>query len=137
MHDENSAAATSLTVSALPSEVPFQSDDIVTASTGHRVQERRETAWQGEPYVPGFTYPGKVMPSQPFSALVHRVCHVLQWHTGIWFDCCTGMLNLYPDGGSGMRYHVDRDQGLLCHYETAVVSVGAVRCFAFWYNVAA
>ena len=129
MHHENSVSATSLTVSALQSEVSFQSDDIVTAFTDQRVQERRETARQGEPYVPGFAYSGKVMPIRPFSMLVRRVRDVLQRHTGIWYNCC--LLNLYPDGGSGMRYHVDPDQGLLWDYETAVVSVGAVRRFAF------
>jgi len=129
MRDDDPASGLSLTVSALQSEVSFQSDDIVTASTGQRVQERRKMAWRGEPYVPGFAYSGKVMPTQPFSPLVDRVRDILQRHTGIWYDCC--LLNLYPDGGSGMRYHVDPDQGLLWDYETAVVSVGATRRFAF------
>jgi alkylated DNA repair dioxygenase AlkB len=46
-----------------------------------------------------------------------------------YYDGC--LLNLYPDGGSGMRYHVDPDQGTLWDYETAVVSVGASRRVAF------
>jgi alkylated DNA repair dioxygenase AlkB len=39
-------------------------------------------------------------------------------------------LNSHPDGGSGMRYHIDPDQGVLWDYETAVVSVGATRRFS-------
>jgi hypothetical protein len=34
-------------------------------------------------------------------------------------------------GGSAMRYHIDPDQGVLWGYDTAVVSVGATRRFAF------
>lgn len=34
-------------------------------------------------------------------------------------------------GGSAMRYHIDPDQGILWGYETAVVSIGAARRFAF------
>ncbi len=52
--------------------------------------------------------------------------------SGMYYDGC--LLNLYPDGGSGMRYHSDPDQGVLWDYETAVVSVGATRRFSFRQN---
>ena len=45
------------------------------------------------------------------------------------YDCV--LLNLYPDGSSGMRYHHDPDQGSLWGYDTAVVSVGETRRFCF------
>lgn len=49
--------------------------------------------------------------------------------TGEKYDCC--LLNLYTDGESGMRYHIDPDQGTLWGYKTVVVSVGATRKFSF------
>ena len=69
------------------------------------------------------------MKTRPFSSLVRSVRDELRAKTGEDYDCC--LLNLYPDGESGMRYHIDPDQGELWGYETAVVSVGAARRFAF------
>ena len=46
-----------------------------------------------------------------------------------WYDCC--LLNLYTNGESGMRYHIDPDQCTLWGHETVVVSVGATRKFSF------
>ena len=46
-----------------------------------------------------------------------------------YYDVC--LVNLYPDGGSGMRYHIDPGQGVQWGFETAVVSIGATRRFAF------
>ena len=69
------------------------------------------------------------METKPFSPIVNHVRNLLFQRTGILYDCC--LLNLYPDGDSGMRYHIDPDQGTLWGYETAVVSVGATRRFSF------
>ena len=117
-----------LTVQNLVRQVDFQADEIQTKSN-KIVVERRKTAWEGEDHVPGFAYSAKVMPTKPFSPLVRYVRDILHQQTSIYYDCC--LLNLYPDGDSGMRYHIDPDQGQLWGYNTAVVSAGATRRFAF------
>ena len=60
---------------------------------------------------------------------VLRVRDALEAETGVRYDCV--LLNLYPDGRSGMRYHHDPDQGRLWGFHTAVVSVGETRRFCF------
>lgn len=60
---------------------------------------------------------------------VRTIRNQLEERTGQYYDGC--LLNLYPDGGSGMRYHIDPDQGKLWDFDTAVVSIGATRKFAF------
>ena len=119
-----------LTVSALTSQVKFKAETIHTTSTAKSVKERRLTAWEGESSdIQGFAYSGKVMETSLFSPLVLAVRDELMRKTGDLYDCC--LLNLYTDGESGMRYHVDPDQGTLWGYETVVVSVGATRKFSF------
>lgn len=116
-----------LTVSNLAEQVNFQVDTIRTTSK-KVVPERRQTAWEGDEGVAPFEYSGKAMLRNSWSPLVKTVREYLKDETGIIYDGC--LLNLYPDGGSGMRYHVDPDQGTLWDYHTAVVSVGATRKFA-------
>lgn len=119
-----------LNVANLSNQVEFKAETIKTTNTGKSVKERRLTAWEGESGdIPGFAYSSKVMKTRPFSPLVRSVRDELRTKTGEDYDCC--LLNLYPDGESGMRYHIDPDQGELWGYETAVVSVGAARRFAF------
>ena len=119
-----------LNVKNLSNQVQFKAETIKTTKTGKSVKERRLTAWEGESEdIPGFAYSSKVMKTRPFSPLVRSVRDELRAKTGEDYDCC--LLNLYPDGESGMRYHIDPDQGELWGYETAVVSVGAARRFAF------
>lgn len=119
-----------LTVSALTSQVKFKAETIHTTSTDRSVKERRLTAWEGESSdIQGFAYSGKVMETSLFSPLVLAVRDELVRKTGVSYDCC--LLNLYTNGESGMRYHIDPDQGTLWGYETVVVSVGATRKFSF------
>jgi len=119
-----------LTVSALTSQVDFRAETVRTTSTAKAVKERRLTAWEGESAdIQGFAYSGKVMETCLFSSLVLAVRDELLRKTGEKYDCC--LLNLYTNGESGMRYHIDPDQGTLWGYETVVVSVGATRKFSF------
>ena len=115
-------------VDNLRKQVAFQVDTIKTTSN-QVVQERRQTAWQGDEGVAPFEYSGKAMPRMPWSPLVRSVRDGLVHITDEYYDGC--LLNLYPDGGSAMRYHIDPDQGTLWDYSTAVVSVGATRRVAF------
>jgi alkylated DNA repair dioxygenase AlkB len=122
------AAVNDLTVPNLLDQVDFQVD-VIKTSSNKIVPERRETAWEGDETVAPFEYSGKSMPRRPWSPLVRAVRDSLEVQTGIYYDGC--LLNHYPDGESGMRYHVDPDQGTLWDFSTAVVSVGATRKFAF------
>jgi alkylated DNA repair dioxygenase AlkB len=128
---DSTDGALTMTVQNIEKQVLFQADDIRTTGTNQVVTERRQTAWEGvdEDTIPGFAYSGKTMTTRPFSPIVKHISSILQQQTNIQYDGC--LLNLYPDGGSGMRYHIDPDQGVLWDYETAVVSVGASRRFAF------
>lgn len=117
-----------LTADNLVEEVDFQVETIRTASQ-KVVQERRQTAWQGDHGIGPFLYSGKSMPRREWSPTVRKVRDTLILQTGQRYDCC--LLNLYPDGGSAMRFHIDPDQGRLWDFDTAVVSIGATRRFAF------
>jgi hypothetical protein len=117
-----------LSVDNLIEQVHFEAEQIRTTSN-RVVKERRETAWEGDDHVAPFAYSGKSMERKPWSTLVRSVRNRLVERTGEYYDGC--LLNLYPDGGSGMRYHSDPDQGTLWGFETVVVSVGATRRFAF------
>jgi len=115
-------------VESLTSEVEFRVDDIRT-STNKVVKERRQTEWQGDASCGPFIYSNKSMPRSDWSPVVKQVRDRLDQVTNQYYDGC--LLNLYQDGQSGMRYHIDPDQGILWDYDTAVVSVGATRRFAF------
>ncbi|CAJ1949775.1 unnamed protein product [Cylindrotheca closterium] len=117
-----------LTVFNLVDQVNFRTEEIRTKSN-KTVRERRQTAWEGDDHVAPFAYSGKNMDRDDWSPLVKTVRDHLNKQTGQYYDGC--LLNLYPDGGSGMRYHIDPDQGTLWAFETAVVSVGCTRRFAF------
>lgn len=116
------------TIPCFIKQVDFRTETIQTKSK-RPVAERRQTAWQGDDDVPPFEYSGKSMERMPWSAVVATVRDLLHDETSHYYDGC--LLNLYPDGGSGMRYHIDPEQGVVWDYETAVVSIGATRRFAF------
>ena len=116
------------TIPSFIRQVDFRTEQIQTKSN-RAVAERRQTAWQGDDHVPPFEYSGKSMERMPWSAVVAIVRDLLHDETSHYYDGC--LLNLYPDGGSGMRYHIDPEQGVVWDYETAVVSIGATRRFAF------
>ncbi|GKY94519.1 hypothetical protein MPSEU_000417700 [Mayamaea pseudoterrestris] len=127
-------SALHLNVDSLLSQVSFASGDEATIKTnqGLPVLERRRTAWQGETSVGPFLYSGKSMRRQDWSPLVQTTRDALKIPLGIDYDCC--LINHYYDGTSAMRYHSDPDQGTLWEFDTAVVSIGATRRFAFREN---
>jgi len=115
-------------VATFVDQVDFRVETIQTTSK-RAVAERRQTAWQGDDHVAPFEYSGKSMQRMPWSPIVAAVRDCLFVETSHYYDGC--LLNLYPDGGSGMRYHIDPDQGVRWGFETVVVSIGATRRFAF------
>jgi alkylated DNA repair dioxygenase AlkB len=122
------ASIPNFNLEALISQVKFQADSIRTSSNVI-VTERRKTAWEGDMGVPHFAYSGKSMTTHKWSDIILTARDCLEEKTGIYYDGC--LVNLYPDGGSGMRYHSDPDQGVLWDFQTAVVSLGASRRFSF------
>lgn len=115
-------------VQSFMKQVDFRVETIQTTSK-RAVAERRQTAWQGDDHVAPFEYSGKSMQRMTWSPVVANVRDRLCEETSHYYDGC--LLNLYPDGGSGMRYHMDPDQGVQWGFETVVVSIGATRRFAF------
>ena len=111
-------------------------DEIRIGTTADgRVPERRHTAWQGDndDTVAPFAYSGKHMVRRDWSRPVRQLRdRLVDTPHHPYYNAC--LLNWYPDGQSGMRYHSDPDQGTLWDYDTAVVSVGATRRFAFRRN---
>mmetsp|Transcript_21035 Transcript_21035/g.42328 ORF Transcript_21035/g.42328 Transcript_21035/m.42328 type:complete len:458 (+) Transcript_21035:48-1421(+) len=113
-----------LTVDSLLDEVDFKTEQVELQ--GKKLSERRQTAWQSSTNKP-FRYSGKVMSPSPFTPLVQEIRDRIFKLTGVPYDCA--LLNLYPDGTSGMRFHSDPDQGIHWSTNTAVVSVGDTRLF--------
>lgn len=126
--DEQNAEHDLFAIASFIEQVDFRAEKIQTKSK-RAVVERRQTAWQGDDDVPPFEYSGKSMKRMPWSLVVANVRDRLCDETSHYYDGC--LLNLYPDGGSGMRYHIDPDQGVKWDFETAVVSIGATRRFAY------
>ena len=129
---QDSSSSSIITPQQLAAQVDFRADTIRTSTNEQPqilVPERRFTAWQGDPSVGPFAYAGKSMPRTDWSPLVRTVRDHLHDLTGVYYDGC--LLNLYPNGRSAMRYHIDPDQGRLWGYDTAVVSLGATRKFAW------
>jgi len=124
-HDEHNL----FTIASFVEEVDFQVDKIKTTTTNRVVTERRQTAWLGDEHVGNFDYSKKSMRRLPWSEVVANVRDRLHNETSHYYDGC--LLNFYPDGDSAMRYHIDPEQGERWDYETAVVSIGATRRFAF------
>ena len=112
----------------LREEVALSRDNVQTAS-GRVMPEARLTAWQSDGGH-SFTYSGKnsVPPPGGLTPKVAAVRDELAKLLGVSYDSC--LVNLYPDGSSGMRYHSD-PQGKEWAADTAVVSIGAPRRFVF------
>ena len=129
LYCSNITSVERVTVSSITSEVEFHMDEIRATGSEDSVAERRLTAWQGDVGVASFAYSGKSMPRKDWAPTIRRIRDHLALTTGQYYDGC--LLNLYPDGRSGMRYHQDPDQGTLWDFDTAVVSIGAARRFSF------
>ncbi|WIA23492.1 hypothetical protein OEZ85_000237 [Tetradesmus obliquus] len=110
----------------LSRDVIYLSDD---AGGSRAVPEARLTGWQSD-IGATFKYSGKEMQPQAggMSQTCAQVREVLREVTGEAFDSL--LINYYPDGKAGMRFHVDPLYG--CWTPTAaVVSLGDKRQFVF------
>ena len=108
---------------------PLLRRETVVAASGLSVEERRETCWLSDSGS-DFCYSGKVMTGGRLTPRVAAARDALAalLPSGTHFDSV--LVNHYPSGESAMRFHSD-PQGEEWAEETAVVSVGAARRFAF------
>lgn len=112
-----------LDIQALISEVDLKRDTI-QLTPSKSIVESRLTAWQGPK---PFYYSGKEMAAQPMTPRIATIRDKLFKMTGVFYDCV--LINLYEDGKTGMRFHIDPDQGVYWSSNTVVVSVGDTREF--------
>jgi len=120
-HDSGNAASTAAAT--------VKGEGHSRGQTGKGLSLSSEAAAAAAGGVGDFSYSGKVMPAKAFTPCVAKVCAAVSKVTGQQYDGC--LVNLYPDGSSGMRYHSDPDQGDLWGFDTVVVSVGETRRFCF------
>jgi len=122
-------ADSALDLDALRTELPWKADTLLTR-LGAAVRERRETCWLAEPGIGGLSYSGKLMPPAPLPARVAAARDGLAAAFGERYDCA--LCNWYEgDSGAACAWHADPEHGSLWALETAVVSVGETRRFAF------
>jgi alkylated DNA repair dioxygenase AlkB len=112
---------------ALRAELPFKAD-VITTRLGATVQERRLTCWLAEPGIGGLAYSGKIMPPAPLSPSVTAARDALAAALGDRYDCC--LANHY-NAAAACAWHSDPEHGSLWARDTAVVSIGETRRFAF------
>lgn len=103
-------------------EVALRRDSITLGSKS--IEESRLTAWQGPK---PFYYSNKEMAPSPMTPRIAAIRDRLAEVTGVFYDCV--LINLYEDGKTAMRYHIDPDQGVHWTTNTAVVSIGDTREF--------
>ena len=135
-------------VSELAAQLPLRRDAVVSGSaepSATSIVEDRDTCWLSDAGV-AFAYSGKSMAAEGTLhdtegvAVVRDAVHA---SIGDLYDSV--LINHYPDGTSGMRFHSDPGQGPGAStagageaeqgggwgYSTAVVSVGGTRLFTF------
>jgi alkylated DNA repair dioxygenase AlkB len=85
---------------------------------------RRQVAWYG---TANYRYSGQVKTAQPWLPVLLEIKAKVEELTK---DSYQGvLLNYYPDGLAGMRWHADNEQELVSNAVIASVSFGATRRF--------
>lgn len=104
--EEDEGEGSMLDLEGLRAEVDLKRDTI-QLSPDKTIEESRLTAWQGSQ---PFYYSGKEMPPRPMTPRIARIRDRLEKLTGVRYDGV--LINMYETGKTGMRYHVDPDQGM-------------------------
>jgi len=115
-------------------EIDVKFDTFTAIQDGREVvcQEPRGTAWFSKSGKT-FTYSNKTMHPAPFNPLLTEMADRLKELVGVDYDSV--LVNLYPHGKSGMRYHVDPlfdpndPERQIWADDTSVISVGDTRKF--------
>jgi alkylated DNA repair dioxygenase AlkB len=93
---------------------------------GKTLDEPRLTAWYGDTGKT-YTYSGKTMTPQPWSANLKFIKERLEKETGIEFNSC--LLNLYRNGKDSVGWHQDNEKELGKEPIIASISFGETRPF--------
>jgi len=106
-------------------DVPFTQNKIL--SSGIWVDEPRKTCWMSDNDVT-LEYSDKTMKPIRMSKSIEEIRDKLNSEFNIYYDSV--LVNLYPDGGAGMRYHSDPIDN---KWDTnfMIVSFGAIRKIVF------
>jgi len=111
-------------------EVLWRHDEAVIY--GKRIVTRRQYAWFADhPYE--YSYSGVARRAEPWTELVGDLRSQVEAVTGKRYNSC--LLNLYPDGDSGMAWHRDDERDLAPAGSIASLSFGASRKFAMKHRV--
>ncbi|MEM1083994.1 MAG: alpha-ketoglutarate-dependent dioxygenase AlkB [Verrucomicrobiota bacterium] len=110
----------------LMEEVPWAGDELVMF--GKRIVTNRKVAWFGDG---GFLYrySGTEKTAIPWTPLLRELKQRVEDRTAEVFNSC--LLNLYHDGGEGMRWHSDDEPTLEEDSSIASLSLGVERKFSF------
>ncbi len=106
-------------------ELNWQNDEAIIY--GKHIITRRQYAWHADRAYE-YTYSGISRRAQPWTALTAQLKQIVESKTRQTYNAC--LLNLYPDGDTGMAWHSDDEKDLLQHGSIASLSLGAQRKFS-------
>lgn len=109
----------------LLNEANWKNDEAIMYGK-HIVTARRYAWYADQPYE--YRYSGVVRQAQPWSPFIDSLRQTVQQQTGKIYN--SALLNLYPDGNSGMAWHSDDEKDLVPEGSIASLSFGASRKFS-------
>ncbi|MBL7901464.1 MAG: alpha-ketoglutarate-dependent dioxygenase AlkB [Bacteroidia bacterium] len=95
---------------------------------GKTIQMERMVAWYGDHPYP-YTYSGATKIALPFTEELISLKHLAEAACHENYNSC--LLNLYPNGHSGMGWHSDNENSIVPNSSIASLSIGATRKFSF------
>lgn len=114
----------SMWMQRLMNEVEWKPDE--ANIYGKHIITRRQYAWFSDRRET-YTYSGVTRHSQCWIPLINVLRQQVEQYTGEEYQSC--LLNLYPDGETGMAWHSDDETELVKHGSIASLSFGASRRF--------
>lgn len=110
----------------LEKDIAWQQDPVKIFGKLHI--PKRKVAWYGnKPFA--YSYSGNTKIAEPWLPILTEIKTRVEELTRQSYNSC--LLNLYPDGRSGMGWHTDNERELQEEGAIASVSFGATRRFVF------
>lgn len=109
----------------LKAEIQWKPDE--AKIYGKHIITRRQYAWYADRSYE-YSYSGVTRHSMPWIPILLKLRGITQEVTGQFYNSC--LLNLYPDGATGMAWHRDAETELLKNGSIASLSFGATRKFS-------
>lgn len=106
-------------------EVNWKND--IAVMYGKRIVTRRQYAWYAD-HCYEYRYSGVSRRAELWIPFINELKQLTEQHTGQVYNSC--LLNLYPDGDTGMAWHSDDEQELKPNGSIASLSFGASRKFS-------